>query len=260
MSESEKVTSRWEDEWRVLRVRLSAPPGNILDREMVAGLEEAVAEVAQVPECALVVFEGAGENFSFGASIQEHRPPAVTDLLGDFHSFLRSLLDLDVPTACLVRGRCLGGGLELAAACDFLFAAEDAELGFPEIRLGVFAPAASALLPHKLGATRAAELLLTGSSLAGADARAMGLATLVFPEPRLEAGFEAWLRATLLKRSSAALRLATRAVRLPWKQRFFEDLAKLEGLYLEQAADLPDAREGIDAFLEKRRPVWSHRP
>ena len=233
MSESDKVSTRWEDEWRVLRVRLGAPPGNILDRAMVAGLAEAVEEAGQVPECALVVFEGEGEHFSYGASIQEHRPPAVTDLLGDFHSFLRSLLDLDVPTAALVRGRCLGGGLELATAC--------------------------ALLPHKVGATRAAELLLTGATVPGSEARGLGLATLVFDEARLEPGFEAWLRGTLLKHSSAALRLATQAARLPWKRRFFEDLATLEGLYLEQAAELPDAREGIDAFLEKRRPVWSHR-
>lgn len=259
MSETTKVTSRWEDEWRVLRVRLSAPPGNILDQEMIAGLSEAIGEVAQVPECALVVFEGEGENFSFGASIQEHRPPEVTDLLGDFHAFLRTLLDLDVPTASLVRGRCLGGGLELASACDFLFAAEDAELGFPEIRLGLFAPAASALLPHKLGATRAAQLLLTGNPVLGSEAVTAGLATMVMPEARLEADFEAWLRGSLLKRSSAALRLATQAARTPWKQRFFEDLATLEGLYLETATELPDAREGIDAFLAKRRPVWAHR-
>lgn len=259
MSDAPKVTSGWEDEWRVRRVRLATPPGNVIDRQMIAELGEAIEEVSQVPECALVLFEGEGENFSYGASIQEHRPPEVAELLGDFHSFLRTLLDLDVPTAALVRGRCLGGGLELAAACDFMFVAEDAELGFPEIRLGVFAPAASALLPHKLAGTRAMELLLTGNPIPGSEARDAGLATLVLPEPRLAAGFEAWLRASLLRHSSAALRLATRAARLTWKDRFFQDLAKLEGMYLEEAAELADAREGIDAFLEKRRPVWAHR-
>ena len=255
----QKISARWEDEWRVLRLRLQAPPGNILDREMIGELRQAAAEARQVAECALVLFEGEGDHFSYGASIPEHRPPEVVQLLAEFHGLLGFLLSLDVPLGALVRGRCLGGGLELVALCDVVFAADDAELGLPEIRLGVFPPAAAALLPHRIGAGRAAKWILSGTSWSAERAQQAGLVSQVLPEAGLQAGFEKWLRATLLEYSSSSLRLATRAARLPWKERFLRDLERTESLYLDELLHHDDAREGIEAFLEKRKPAWSHR-
>jgi len=165
-----------------------------------------------------------------------------------------ALLSADLPLLVAVRGRCLGGGLELALLGDRLVATTDARFGAPEIRLGVFAPLASLLLPRSLGPRPAFELLVGGRSLHAERARELGLVSDLASDP--VAAQLAWTRVHLEPHSPFALRQATRAARASWAPRFLEQLAGLERQYLDELMPHPDPTEGLTAFLEKRPPYW----
>ena len=170
---------------------------------------------------------------------------------------LARLLELPAPTIAAVRGQCLGGGLEVVLGCDLVLAEESAFLGCPEIKLAVFPPAASALLPVKIGAGPAAEIVLTGESWRAKRAHAAGLVTRTCGEGTLEESLADWLDAEFLSRSPAALSHAGWAARQPLRRALEVDLPKLERRYIEELMGEPDAEEGIRAFLEKRLPRWS---
>ena len=241
----------------VLRLVLDAAPGNILDLEMIEALRDAVRQAAANRDLKAVVFEGAGEHFSYGASIPEHRAGEIERVLPRFHDLFRELFDLGRPLVAVVRGRCLGGGLELAAFCNWIFAAASAQFGQPEIRLGVFAPVASLVLRERVGRSVAEALCLTGQIVLAEDALELGLVDYLAEDPREAA--DVWIEQNLLLHSAAALHHAVRALRQPMRAAFLEDLAAVERIYLEDLMHTEDAREGIAAFLEKRPARWQNR-
>ncbi len=244
----------WEEEnGALLRLRLDRPPRNILDRALVAALHAALGDVA--PRVRAVLLDAEGPTFSYGASIQEHLPAPAREALPEFHALVRRMLASPVPLAASVTGRVLGGGLELACACDVIFASHDATFATPEVRLGAFAPVASLLLPERVGAGSARDLLLSGRTVDAAWALRAGLAQDVSAEPSVAA--LSWLREGALSLSPASLRLATRAARLSSNARVLAGLDEVERLYLDELLPLPDAEEGVRAFLEKRPPRWS---
>jgi cyclohexa-1,5-dienecarbonyl-CoA hydratase len=153
-----------------------------------------------------------------------------------------------------VRGRCLGGGFEIALACDFIFAEEGATLGIPELALGVFPPAAAAVLPVRIGASRAAHAVMTAEGLPASWWAGAGLVAEVAPD--VGAAVDRWMAARLAPRSAAALGLAALATRGPVRAAIDGSLPDLERLYLERLLRTEDAAEGIAAFLEKRPPRW----
>src|SRR5262245_54712676 len=112
--------------------RLFHPKGNIITTEIIAALSAAVDSMPDYPRLKLITIEGDGHDFSFGASVPEHVPGDIERVLPAMHRLIYAWLDLPVVTAAIVRGRCLGGGFELAMACDFMFASEDSTLGLPE--------------------------------------------------------------------------------------------------------------------------------
>ena len=244
---------------RVARVALAAPKANILDRAMMAALTAAFEELGSRRDLAAIVLSAEGPHFSFGASVEEHLPGQIGETLSALHALLRRLVELPAPTIAAVRGQCLGGGFELVLACDLILAEETARLGSPEIELAVFPPAAAALLPVRIGASRAAEAVLTGASWTGKVAAEFGLVARTAPEGDIESQLARWLETEFLPRSPAALRHATRAIRRPIHQALTEDLPEMERLYLEELMREPDATEGIRAFLEKRQPRWSQK-
>ncbi len=203
-----------------------------------------------------IVLGAEGPNFSYGASVEEHLPGQIASALADLHALLGRFLDLPAPTLAAIRGACLGGGLELALACDLLLAEQGARLGQPEIKLAVFPPAASALLPARIGAGPAAELILTGTTWSGARAAERGLVARTAPDGALEEELASWLAEDFLDRSPAALAQAARASRRTLRRAVEEELPRLERQYLDELMAEPDAVEGIRAFLEKRPPRW----
>jgi cyclohexa-1,5-dienecarbonyl-CoA hydratase len=238
----------------LLHVVLATPKANLIDGPKIRALAETFERARRTPEVKVIVLEGEGAHFSFGASVEEHLPANCADLLRALHGMLRTLLACHVPCLAAVRGQCLGGGLELVSLCHRVFAAPDARLGQPEIVLGVFAPVASLTLSERLSRGAAEDLLLSGRSLTAEEARALGLVDEVHDDPRAAA--LAYARAHLLPRSASSLRFAVRAARAPLLARFERELPELERLYLEELMRSADAVEGLTAFVEKRTPRW----
>lgn len=245
-----------EHDGRLLRVRLERPKANIVDAAMVAALDETFAAHAENRDLTAVLLDAAGPNFSFGASVEEHLPDRCAQMLHGLHALIRRLLTYPVPILCAVQGQCLGGGLELALATHRIFAAPDARLGQPEIRLGVFAPAASCLLPERMGRAGAEDLLFSGRALPAEDARAAGLVDVVAERP--DAAALGYFETYLAPRSASSLRYAMEAARAAWAQRMGERLDALEKLYLDGLMTTRDAPEGLEAFLAKRVPRWTN--
>jgi cyclohexa-1,5-dienecarbonyl-CoA hydratase len=250
-----------ERDGRLLRVRLSRPKPNVLDAQMVAALDEAFAAAARpaagLPALRGVLLDAAGPHFSFGASVEEHLPGKCAAMLRGFHALVLRMLELPIPVLVAVRGQCLGGGLELVSAGGVVFAGKDAKLGQPEILLGVFAPAASCLLPERIGPGAAEDLLLSGRSVDAQEALGLGLVNAVADDP--EAAALAWFDAHLAPKSASSLAFAVRAARAGLVERVRTKLAALEDLYLSGLMSTRDATEGLTAFLEKRPARWEDR-
>lgn len=257
MSEASPVRLWFEREGQLLRIRLARPKANILDAAATAALDRAFAGHQSNSHLHGILLDAEGPNFSFGASVQEHLPGACEDMLRSFHGLIRRVAACDVPVLAAIRGQCLGGGLELASACHLIFATPDAMLGQPEIELGVFAPAASCLLPERIGLARAEDMLLSGRRISGAEAAAIGLVTAVAEDP--EAAALAYFDRRLAAKSASSLRFAVRAARLGVSERLAASLAELERLYLKELMSSHDAVEGLQAFLARRPVQWRNR-
>lgn len=237
--------------------RLSHPKGNIITAETIAALASGLEGVGANPHLKLITIEGDGEDFSYGASIPEHAPERIGYVLPAMHRLIKGLLDAPAVTAAVVRGRCLGGGFELALACDFIFAADNATFGLPEIALGVFPPAGAALLAFRTDGARATRTILTGESRGAADWHQAGLIELLAPAAALDAAVEGWFARHMAPRSAAALRHAAAAARLTLAAHVRHTLPELERLYLDTLMRTHDAAEGVAAFLAKREPRWT---
>lgn len=257
---AEKILSDNRHDRQVVWITLNAPKGNVLDAEMMTQLQGVLDGIALEPQVKLIVFTGAGDHFSFGASVPEHTKELAPLMLKQFHGLFRTLVKLAVPTAALVSGQCLGGGMELAIGCNFLFVDKSARLGQPEIKLGVFAPPASAILPLRIGQTRADNLLLTGISITGEEAATIGLATQVFDNREsMISALDQWIGEQILPKSASSLKMAVRAARHGFNEALIARLVKLERLYLDELMATHDANEGIASFLERRPPKWENK-
>lgn len=236
--------------------RLFHPKGNIITAETIAALAAGFEAAAGHPHLKLLTLEGDGPDFSFGASIPEHAPGAIGNVLPAMHRLVFDMLEAPVVTAAIVRGRCLGGGFELALACDLMFASDDAVFGLPEIALGVFPPVAAALLPFRVGGALATRAVLTGESRSAAEWQRAGLIEAITSAASLEACVDEWFARHLAPRSAAALRHAASAARVALVAHVRRTLPELERLYLDGLMRTEDAAEGVAAFLEKRPPRW----
>jgi len=248
-----------EREDRLLRIRLARPKANVINEEMIEALAEAFADAhaRAAPAIRAVLLSAEGPHFSFGASVEEHLPETCAAMLSSLHALVLRMLECPVPVLVAVRGQCLGGGLEVALSGHLLFAAPGASLGQPEIVLGVFAPAASCLLPERVGQAAAEDLLLSGRSIDGNEALRLGLVHAIADDP--EAAALAYFDEHLAKRSASSLSFAVKAARAGLVERVRAKLAAVEELYLTGLMKTRDATEGLTAFLEKRPARWEDR-
>lgn len=255
MSADRKVLCEETHDGRRLRLVLRGGRGNVIDTAMASELAAAVLERTDGEHLRCVTLEAEGENFSFGASVPEHAPGKARPLLENLDRAVTAILHLEVPVVAAVRGNCLGGGLEVVLPCHRIIAAPGARFGQPEIRLGMFAPAGSVLLPERVGRGVAEEMLLTGRLLTAPEALDAGLVDEMADAP--EAAAVAWFERNLLDKSAAALRLATRAARATLVRGLGSSLVQLETLFTEEAVRTRDAQEGVLSFVEKRAPQWT---
>lgn len=243
--------------WR--RLVLDAPRGNLLSMAMVRQIMAAVDDVDDGSRLQWLTIEGAGGEFSFGARIQEHLPEAMRDVLPATHALLRRLLALRVPTAALVEGRCLGGGFELALCCDDIVAAPDATFALPEIKVGAFPPVGALLLPLRVGASRAARAVITGDAQSAEYWHEAGLVSIAAPGRTIQESAADWFETRLAGHSAVVLAHACRAARLVLRSQAEPLLEQLERQYLDELLATHDAVEGVQAWIERRAPVWRDR-
>ena len=258
MAEDAGCLKVWLDrDGALLRLRLARPKANICDAAMIAALQAALDAHRGQRGLRGVLLDGEGPHFSFGASVEEHLADRCAGMLASLHALILTMAGYPVPILVAVRGQCLGGGLEIALAGGPIFAHPDAAFGQPELRLGVFAPAASCLLPWRVSAVVAEDLLWSGRSLTGREAHAVGLVGVLADDP--EAAALAYFDEHLAPKSAAALACAVEAARAPRLRELRERLAEVERLYLDRLMKTHDANEGLAAFLAKRPPNWEHR-
>jgi len=253
---SEHVRIRWDGPQAV--ITLDRPPLNVVTIDMLRALDHALASADDRPDVRVVRIEGAGKAFSAGVDVADHVGERIEPMMAALTQLFLRFERMTKPTVAAVHGLALGGGMELAAGTDLCVAAPDASFAQPEIRLGLFAPPASVLLPRILGERRALGMLLSGDRIGADEALRCGFVNAVLADDDFHAAAAAWC-SRLAELSGAALRLAKEAVRLARGRSAAEAHRLVERLYLDRLMRTADAAEGLASFQEKRAPRWLHR-
>lgn len=252
----EKIRVQYHHDGQMLSIRLASPPGNVLDAQMMGEIGACLDDEARDPRVKALVFQGDGKHFCFGASVPEHIKEKAPEMISGFHGMFKKLLSVQIPTIALVRGQCLGGGMELASFCSFIIAEPSAKFGQPEIQLAVFPPVAALLLPRIVGQLRADDLVLTGRTIDATTAHQWGLVHTVAEDASKE--LDDFLEQHILPKSARSLKFANIAVRSSWYKNLAKELDEMEHLYVKELMETFDANEGINAFLQKRAPEWKN--
>ena len=243
----------------VARIGLNRPDAaNALSFATLGEIDYALEQVEMNESVKVVVFTGHDKAFSSGLDIAEHTDENVYQLLESFHEIIRRLIALEAVSISAVKGMALGAGCELAATCDFCFAAEGSKLGQPELKAGLFPSVAPVIYPRLLGLHRTYEMILTGRIYEAREAEGIGLVTRAVAPNQLDAEIEKWIQ-FLRGFSTPVLRLARRAISDAASMPFEEGLRHVEEVYLNQLMSTEDATEGVRALRERRAPVWKHR-
>lgn len=238
-------------------VVLDDPPLNILTLDLLTEFKARLDDLANEGELRVLLLRAEGKHFSAGASVEEHLPNRVGEMIPEFMETVRTLHRFPLPVVAAVQGRCLGGAFELVMAADVVVAAESALLGVPEIQLGVFPPAACVQLSRCGSHQLAAELIYTGNPQRAASLAEAGLIRRVVPDSDLQEEART-LAQHIARGSGAALRTAKRAL-LAASLPTDDAMDRVSRIYLDELMATSDAVEGLTSFVEKRRPEWSHR-
>ena len=256
----EKIKVGYTHDNSVARVILDDGRGNVLDNIMMNELISLLDSLQDKKDIKMITFEGAGNNFSYGASVEEHTKDKAEAMLESFHKMFYTIIGLHIPTLAKISGQCLGGGFELPLVCNFMFADKTAKIGQPEILLGVFAPPASVMLPLKIGHARAEELLITGRIIGAEEGKAMGLINEVFEDKAsMEVAVDAWIQKYICGKSASSLRYAVRAARASFDFFMQRNLPLYTDMFIKELMETEDASEGINSFMEKRKPIWKNK-
>jgi len=243
----------------LIRIAINRPPFNVLDIATMAEMNLALDRALEEQGAKALMLTGVGEKaFSAGVDVADHTKDKVSAMIETFHGNIKRVLAMPIPTVAAINGAALGGGCEFAIACDMVVAAEGAKLGQPEIKLGVFPPIAAILMPRIAPTPRAMELVLGGGIIDAREAHAIGLVNKVYPRETFLADTAKFLE-QFLSLSRAALVYAKHAMREATGRPFHEALHHVEQIYLKDMMATEDATEGLNAFMEKRKPVWKNR-
>ncbi len=240
------------------RISIDRPPLNVLTTTMLRDLADRLEQASAAAEVRLILLDAKGKAFCAGVDVSDHIGLKVESMIDALARLFDTFDRIAEPTIASVHGMALGGGCELVLAADLCLASERASFGQPEIRLGLFAPLASVLLPRLVGERRALEILLGGETISARRAESIGLVNRVYPDEEFEAEVEKFV-ARLLAHSAVALRQAKRAVRLSRDRSVEDGHREVNRQYIEELMSSKDAHEGLAAFIEKRPATWQHR-
>ncbi|MAF33393.1 MAG: enoyl-CoA hydratase/isomerase family protein [Desulfobacterales bacterium] len=242
----------------VAKITLSRPKHNVFDIEMMRDLNAGLENLLNDPQLKCLVFLGKGPSFCAGVEVNDHKPEKVDDMIATFNRIFELIDRFEVPTIAGVHGACLGGGLELAIACDIIVAADRAIFGQPEIKLGFFPPYAAIRLPSLVGQAKAIEICTTGKRYTAKEAKSMGFVSHTVEDEMFSEAVDK-IANEIQVSSPLIIRLNKRAVKQHIGMEFSEALQGVGDLFLNTLMKTEDTFEGIRSFEEKRKPVWKNR-
>ena len=255
MGENKTIKLVKSDE--VASITFARPKHNVFNIDMMLEFCAVLEDVSHDDSLKCVVIYGEGASWCAGVDVGDHKPEMAPDMIACFNRSLTLIGNLEIPTIAAVHGACLGGGMELAIACDIVVASERALFGQPEIKLGFFPPYAAVRLPAIVGPARAIEICTTGKRYSAAEAKDMGMAAYCVAEAEFDATL-AGLVKEISHCSPLIIRLNKRAVKQNVGQPFAEAMAGANDLFLNTLMKTGDTLEGIASFEEKRRPEWKN--
>ncbi|MEJ2037616.1 MAG: enoyl-CoA hydratase/isomerase family protein [Desulfosarcinaceae bacterium] len=241
----------------VARITLARPKHNVLDIEMMNELNGQLEMLLADKDLKCVALFGDGPSWCAGVEVADHKPDNVADMIAVFNRIFELIDQFEVPFIAAVHGACMGGGMELAIACDMVIASEKALFGQPEIKLGFFPPYAAMRLPQLVGPAKAIEVCTTGKRYTATEAAAMGFVTQVVAADQFAEAVDK-LIAEIQYNSPLIIRLNKRAVKQHLGLPFDKALAGVSDLFLNTLMKTDDTLEGICSFEEKRKPVWKN--
>lgn len=244
-------------EGQVAFVTINNPPVNIVDTPVLKQFNQIMDDLEKNPQVRALVLSASGDKgFSAGASIEEHLPDVAADMIEIMTSTLEALHSSSLLTVAEVHGLCLGGGAELAFACDFLITTPDAIIGVPEITVGCYPPFAMMQLPNTVGIRLAKEMILSGRTISGDRAYELGLANRVCSTGALRQTSEKLLK-PMLKNPPHIVSLALKQMRNIQSLEMTPGHREMGSQFLGDLMNNEDYLEGLNSFLEKRRPEWA---
>jgi cyclohexa-1,5-dienecarbonyl-CoA hydratase len=242
----------------VARITLNRPKFNMMNIEMMNELNGALENLLKDDELKCVAIYAEGKHFCTGVEVADHKPDKVHDMIATFNRIFELTEQLEVPIIAVVQGYCLGGGMELAIACDVIVAGSGAQFGQPEIKVGFFPPYAAMRLPQLVGPAKAIEICTTGKFYSAAEARGLGMIAHVVEDDKLAEEAEQLIK-EIRANSPLIIRLNKRAVKQHLGLSFQPALAGVSDLFLNTLMKTEDTLEGIASYEEKRKPVWKNR-
>ena len=242
----------------VARITFARPKHNVLDIEMMNELNGQLEGMAADNDLKCVAIFGEGPSWCAGVEVADHKPEMVDEMIATFNRIFERIDQLKVPTIAVVHGACLGGGMEVAIACDIVVASKSAIFGQPEIKLGFLPPYAAIRLPHLVGPAKAIEVCTTGKRYTAEEAQRMGFVGHVAEDDRL-AGYAEKLIGEIRVNSPLIIRLNKRAVKNHLGLDFPDAIQGVSDLFLNTLMKTEDTLEGIRSFEEKRKPEWRNK-
>jgi cyclohexa-1,5-dienecarbonyl-CoA hydratase len=242
----------------VARITLARPKHNVLDIEMMTELNAELDLLSIDTELKCAVILGEGPSWCAGVEVADHKPEMVSEMIAVFNGIFERIDKIEVPVIAGVHGACLGGGMEVAIACDVIVAVKSASFGQPEIKLGFFPPYAAIRLPQLIGPAKAIEVCTTGRRYSAEEARQMGFVGYVVDNDKLTGTLDQFI-GDIRTASPLIIRLNKRAVKKHLGLNFQEALDGVSDLFLNELMKTEDTLEGIRSFEEKRRPQWKNK-
>jgi cyclohexa-1,5-dienecarbonyl-CoA hydratase len=238
-------------------ITLRKPPVNVLNIEMMDEINDTLRGLIEEKDLKVVLFDAEGKCFSAGVDVGEHMGDLAPKMIESFHGMFRLMDALGAVTVASVFGSCLGGGCELAIFCDLVIADDTAKFGQPEIQVGVLPPIAAQVMPRIIGRKAANDLILSGRIISAQEALGMGLINKRVAKGDLPQETESFVK-PYLSLSAEVIRIAKKTIKAGLMDELEPSLKAIEDIYLNELMKTADAREGLQAFLDKRRPEWKN--
>ncbi len=238
-------------------ITLDRAPRNILNITMMNEINDTLKDWMDQRDLKAVLFNAKGECFSSGVEVAEHIGDMAPKMIESFHGMFRLMHSLGAVMVSSVHGLCLGGGCELAIFCDLVIADETARFGQPEIKLGVLPPIAAQIMPRSIGRKAALDLILSGRIVSAQEAMDMGLINKVVPKGDLTKETDKFIE-PYLSLSAQVIRVTKKAIKAGLMDDLEPSLKVIEDIYLNELMRTADAQEGLQAFVEKRKPKWTN--